>query len=66
MLFEIKSDNVILEQPKRLIFALNVTAIRDRRHNNKSKQTKSLAGFDVAPPIGVASRSCDLMFFIGK
>ena len=66
MLFDIKSDNVILEQPKRLILALNVMAIRDRCHANKSKQTTSLAGFDVAPPIGVASRSHDVTFFIGK
>ena len=54
----------MLEQPKRLIFALNVMAIRDRRHANKSKRTTSLSGFDVAPPIGVASGSHDLMFFI--
>ena len=66
MLFDIKSDNVILEQPERQIFTFNVMTIHDRRHANKSKQTKSLAGFDVAPPIGVASRSRDLMFFIGK
>ena len=38
-------------------------AIRDRHHANKSKQTMSLDGFDVALPIGVAPRSCDLMFF---
>ena len=50
---------VILEQ-------LTVMAIRDRRHVNKSKQTTSLSGFDVAPPIGEASRSRDLMFFIGN
>ena len=30
------------------------------------KQIKSLAGFDVAPPIGVASRSRDLMFSFGN
>ena len=29
----------ILEQPTRQILALNVMAIRDRRHANKSKQT---------------------------
>ena len=56
---------VILDQPKRQIFALNIMAIRDRRHANQSKQT-SLDGFNVAPPIGVASRPRDLMFFIGK
>ena len=61
MFFDIKSDNVILEQPKRQIFALNVMAIRDQRHVNKSKQTTSLVGFDVAPPIDVASRSRDLL-----
>ena len=65
MLFDIKL-NVILEQPKCQIFALNVMAIRDRRHTNKSKQITSLAGFDVALPIGVASRSRDFMLFIGK
>ena len=37
--------NVILEQPERQIFAPNVLAIRDRRHDNKSKQTTSLDGF---------------------
>ena len=41
-------------------------AIRDQRHDNKRKQTMSLAGIDVDPPIGVVSRSRDLMFFIGK
>ena len=41
-------------------------AIRVRRHTNKSKQTTSLDGFDVAPPIGVASRSRDLMFELGN
>ena len=51
-----------MEQPKRQIFAPNVMAIRDQRHDNKSKQTTSLAGFDVAPPIGVASRSRDSVF----
>ena len=55
--------NVILEQPKRLMFALNVMAIRDLRHANKSKQTASLAGFDIALSIGVASRSHDLHVF---
>ena len=65
MLFDIKSD-LILEQPKRQFFAPNVMAICDQRHANKSKQTTSLAGFDVAPTIGVASRPRDLMFFIGK
>ena len=50
MLFDIKSDDVILEQPKRQIFALNVMTIRDRRPET------SPPGFDVAPPIGVASR----------
>ena len=44
----------------------NVMAIRELRDDNMSKQTTSLAGFDVALPIGVASRSRDLMFFIGK
>ena len=38
-------DNVILEQPKRQIFAPNVMAIRDQRHANKNKQTTSLALF---------------------
>ena len=67
MLFDINSDlNVILEQPKRQIATLNVMTIRDRCHTNKSKQTMSLAGLDVVPPIGVASRSRDLIFFIGK
>ena len=66
MLFDFKTDNVILDQPKRQTFALNVMAIGDRLHANKSKQTTSLAGFDVAPPEGVASRSRDLMFFTGK
>ena len=64
MLFDIKSD--FLEQPKRPIFAPNVMAIRDQRHDNKCKQTTSFAGFDVAPLIGVVSRSRDLVFFIGK
>ena len=40
--------------------------ICDRRHANKSKQTTSLAAFDIAPPIGVASRSCDLIFLLGN
>ena len=66
MLFDIKSDNIILEQPKHQIFMLNVMAIHDQGHANKSKQTTSLVGFDVAPPIGAASRSRDLMFIIGK
>ena len=61
MLFDIKSD--FWEQPKCQIFALNVMTIRDRRKANKSKQTTSLAAFYVAPPIGVAYRSRDLMFF---
>ena len=47
------------------IFAPNVMAIRDQRHDNMSIQTTSLAGFDVAP-LGGASGSRDLMFFIGK
>ena len=29
----------------------------------QSTQTAALGGFDIAPPIGVASRSRDLMFF---
>ena len=66
MLFYIKSNDVNLEQPKRQIFALNVMTIRDRRHANKSKQTMSVAGFDVGPPIGVVSRSRDLMFSLGN
>ena len=49
--------NLILEQPKRQIFAPNVMAIRDQRHDKKSKQTTPQACFDVAPPIGVGSRS---------
>ena len=65
MLFDFKSD-LILEQPKRQFFALYVMAIRDRRDANKSKQSTSLDGFDVAPNMGVASRSRDLMFFMGK
>ena len=66
MLFDIKSElNVILEQLKHLIFALNFMAIRDRSHAKKSKQTTSLVGFDVASPVGVASRSRDLMFSLG-
>ena len=40
--------------------------ICDQHHANKSKQTMSLACYDVAPPIAVASRSCDLMVFIWK
>ena len=36
--------NVILEQPKRQIFAPNIRAIRDQRHDNKGKQTTSLDG----------------------
>ena len=44
------------------MIALNTMTIRDRRHADKRKQTMSLAGFVVAPPIGVASRSGDLMF----
>ena len=51
-----------MEQPKCQIFATNVMAIRDQRHDNKSKQT-SQADTDVAQPIGVASWSRDLMFF---
>ena len=47
-------------------FSSNVMAILDQHHYNKSKQTTSLAGFDVALLIGVASRSRDFMFFIGK
>ena len=35
-------------------FALNVMAICDQRHINVSKQTKLLAGVDVAPPNGAA------------
>ena len=62
MLFDIKSDL----PPKPQIFAPNVMAICDKRHDKKSKQTKSLAGVDVVSPIGVASRSGYLMFFIGK
>ena len=55
-----------MEQPKRRIFAPNVMAIRDQRQDNKSKQKTSLAGFDVAPPIGVASRLRDLIFSLGN
>ena len=63
MLSDIKSDmNIILEQPKRQIFEINVMAIRDQRHANKSKQTTSMVGFDVAPPMCVASISCDNVF----
>ena len=53
-----------MEQPKRQILEPNVMTIRDQRHDYKKKQTTSLAGFDVTPLIGVASRSRDLMFFI--
>ena len=60
MLFD--NHDVILEQPKREIIALNAMTIRDRRHANKNKQITSLVGFDVARPIGVASRSRVLMF----
>ena len=38
----------------------------EHRYLCKNKQSTSLVGFDVAPRIGVASRSRDLMFFIGK
>ena len=68
MLFDIKLDlHVSLEQQKRQIFAPNAMAIRDQRHDNKSKtKQRHWMGFDVTPPIDVASRSRDLMFFIGK
>ena len=55
MLFDIKIRlNVIFEKTKRQTFAPNAMAIRDQRHDNKSKQTTSLAGYDATPPIGVA------------
>ena len=41
-------------QPRRQDFVLNVMAIRNRLHANMSIQTTSLAGSDVAPPMGVA------------
>ena len=61
MLFDIKSKQscYLTLNPNSQSLALNVMAIRDRRHANKSKQTMSLVGFDVDPPIGVASRPLD-------
>ena len=44
----------VSEQPKRLISAVNVIAIRDKRHANFSKQRTLLAGVDVPPPNGEA------------
>ena len=45
----------VSEQPKCLISALNVIAIRDKRHAaNVSKQTTLLAGVDVPLPNGAA------------
>ena len=49
-IFCIKSDITYgLEQPKRQISALNVMAIRVKRHANVSKQATLLDGFDVSP-----------------
>ena len=51
-IFDIKWD--LNEQPKCLmsnLFALNIMVIR-YRHANKSKQTTTLAAFDVATPTG--------------
>ena len=42
------------EQPRGGTHALNVKAIRDRRHANVSKQRTLLADVDIAPPHGVA------------
>ena len=44
----------VSEQPRGGTPALNVKAIRDRRHANVSKQRTLLADVDVAPPHGVA------------
>ena len=53
-IFDIKSDLRVSKKPKHQIFTLNFIAMRDRRHTNRRKQTKSLADNDVAPPIGLA------------
>ena len=44
----------VSEQPRGGTTALNVKAIRDRRHANVSKQITLLADVDVAPLHGVA------------
>ena len=63
-----RSDVYLVNGSSKLESVNRVHEIGEKSHSlldHPRKQATSLAGFD-APPIDVASRSHDLMFFIGK